>query len=131
MGYELVVEKRTKGMEEIDEFTCNVWGMMAVRQCMSNYSMLVLDYPQPSFPQGEQRTEEALEASRRWRPEGRPGIPAHKLGSNDRWFVSPAECREALSSYLAAKKASGDHDLFVEFIRFLEHAAKQGGFRVW
>jgi hypothetical protein len=86
---------------------------------------------------------------------GEVGIPVHKLGSNDGWLVTEAECRGALAAWrqyvddtLRSWEQSGDEDekdesdvaaemdaqepeYWLRWINFLAVAAVNGGFRVW
>lgn len=93
------------------------------------------DANQPVNPIGQQRAY--LEAIREWRdgllPGDTHGIPLYKFGSNDGWLVAPAEIRTGI--------AWADHhhpgwrdtlkDYVLEFVVWMELAAKAGGFRVW
>lgn len=63
------------------------------------------------------------------------GIAAHKLcGSNDGWWVTAEECREALEAWERAGRPDVDdfgHGPFGDTIPFLQLAAEHHGFRVW
>lgn len=129
MGYELKVVKKG-GEPELDEFCCNQHGMQYLRQTMLDYGMLAKDYESPAAAPSAVEEEER-ELLRAWRPAAQ-GIAAHKLMSNEQWLVTQKECREAIGAYMSAQNKLGkEDDLFHEFVRFLEHAAKLGGFRVW
>lgn len=63
------------------------------------------------------------------------GIAAHKLcSSNDGWWVTVEECREALEAWEKAGRPPVDdfgHGPLGDTIPFLQLAAQHGGFRVW
>ena len=62
-----------------------------------------------------------------------PGIPTHKLSSNDGWHVTDKECAEALAAYEAAMQAGIPHPAAFadDVIPFLRAAANYQGFRVY
>lgn len=159
---------------DINYFRLNVWGMSTMRDHMDTLGMLADRYPMPEFPSAEEfgitneewwefdpdevdendstpvkpgvlKMHEASEIHRRWSPQDVPGIPAHKLGSNDGWIVTPFDCRAALDAYANAKAsnpeaveairaewAEGDgSNYFDEWIAWLERAAAGSGFQVY
>lgn len=61
-----------------------------------------------------------------------PGIPTHKLASNDGWHVTDKECAEALAAYEMAIQAGAEHPAAFDddVIPFLRTAANHQGFRV-
>jgi len=69
----------------------------------------------------------------------RPGIPIHKLIGNDGWWVTKVECQSALklfemelaSNFYADNTDQSIEEQLVDFVPFLEAAAKHGGFRVY
>jgi hypothetical protein len=78
-------------------------------------------------------------------PAGGSAIPLHKLGSNDGWLVTPAECLEALGAWHARTEGERDDalqsagidrndpdwaDLWKRWLEFLELAAHCDGFEV-
>ena len=84
----------------------------------------------------------ALSAYRRWRPaqengQPQPGIAAHKLCSNEAWWVTPEECREALEAYQRHIQQPGARDGEKEpagsgeWLDLLELAAREEGFELW
>jgi hypothetical protein len=98
-----------------------------------------------SGPDWESDTDphnKALSAYRRWRPsrengEPQPGIAAHKLSSNEAWWVTMEECRQALAAYERHAERSGVKSLgeepafWREWLKFLELAAREEGFELW
>ena len=73
-----------------------------------------------------------------------PGIPLHKLGSNDGWHVVPAECEAAVRTWQQFVRDEGEEaalnfvdnsvngsDYWLEWIAYLDGAARHGGFRVY
>jgi hypothetical protein len=61
---------------------------------------------------------------------GGTGIPLRMLETPENWFVSPIELDEALDSASPEPVAIADDRLWVDFLVFLEGAAKHGGLRV-
>jgi hypothetical protein len=97
------------------------------------------DPPEPyeqHFDDGEPLTPEALAyaeanlAVLKAPRDERPGIPLHKLGSNDGWWVTAAECRSTLQLWERAGSPMPE-EFYDDFIPFLRKAAAHGGFRVW
>lgn len=84
------------------------------------------EYPYP----GEDATEEDLLAWLRSTADERPGIPLHKLCSNDGWWVTSAECQSALHIWERAGMPM-DEEFGDDWIPFLRSAAEHGGFRVY
>jgi hypothetical protein len=143
-------------------FRLNIWGMGEYRQSMHTAHMLFLDadgsYPDHAafdVPRdGEGRLVEDSDEYQAYREavtayiehdHGRVGIPAHKLGSNDGWLVTPAECQGALEAweqyvddehegdYAAAAEVMDPNEpgYWLRWIQFLRVASDSGGFRVW
>ncbi|WP_258904066.1 hypothetical protein [Actinokineospora sp. UTMC 2448] len=84
---------------------------------------------------GHPVTEAACQYWRRWKHlladhavDQAPGIPGHKLATNDGWHVTRTECAQALRAYTAA----GRHpEVFGRaLVPFLRVAARHDGFRV-
>ncbi len=142
MGYDMYVENRTNdepgswgdNNTNPDYFRLNIGGMQMCVALMREYGMSVDDYDTPSFPKQEMSEEEYEKASdkvRRYRI-AKPGIPEGKVfTTNDEWHVLPEEIRQALDAYAASKADKTQApQWFGEWLKFLEHAEKQGGFRV-
>lgn len=76
-----------------------------------------------------------------WAPPGRVGIPSHKLSSCDHWLVTPAECVDATKlAHMAMLDNPASvarlvdlfqvpHEVWGQWLLFLERAASHGGFR--
>ena len=64
-------------------FRANIWWMGLLRGALHGMGLLTDEEP-PKHLQGEAFTE--------WASSGH-GLPAHKIGSNDGWLVSPAEAK--------------------------------------
>lgn len=62
--------------------------------------------------------------------EGGPGIPLHKLETAENWYVSPLEIEEALDAASPEPGAVEDAAFWLDWLRFLEGAARNGGLRV-
>lgn len=62
--------------------------------------------------------------------QGGMGIPLAKLETPENCFVSPVELDEALDVASAEPRTIDDAQLWVDFLVFLEGAAKHGGLRV-
>ena len=62
--------------------------------------------------------------------EGGAGIALHKLETPQDWFVSEIEIEEALEAASAEVTVIEDAKLWVDWLVFLEGAAKHGGLRV-
>ena len=74
--------------------------------------------------------EELLAQGMACGPEGGRGIPLEKLESPRDWFVPAIEIEEALEAASPQPKQMTDAQLWVDFLHFLEGAAKRGGMRV-
>lgn len=107
-------------------FRLNIFGMGTYRQFMEQFGMLATHY---DFKWGDADVDAAIAGEE-------PGIPIHKLGSNDGWLVRPEEITSALVPYDHLDRRSislvvGDHlDYWDKWIEFLRLAASCGGFRV-
>ncbi|MFE9250876.1 hypothetical protein [Streptomyces sp. NPDC007088] len=154
-------------------FHLNIRGMGAYRTVMHELGMLATDYQAPAYPElPEGVTWEDIEADEddpnpsatdwlptaaaaaafvkkldahlSWHPEHTPGIAVHKLGSNDRWLVTPQEIEAALAAYrthsaeeVKSRLASelGDKgdttSNWIEWIAFLKRAKARDGFKVY
>lgn len=62
--------------------------------------------------------------------EGGRGIALHKLETPENWFVSPIEIDEALEVASPEPATLADERLWLDWLLFLEGAAKNGGLRV-
>jgi len=62
--------------------------------------------------------------------DGGRGIPLHKLETPENWYVSPVELDEALEAASPDPRTFDDARLWVDWLAFLEGAAKHGGLRV-
>ena len=129
-------------------FRLNIWGMAEVRQVMARAAM---SYPSQPADYPDEAADEAADgdspARARWLRSGvqeRPGIAAHKLGSNDGWVVTPLECLGALGqwqTWCGAHGLSPDHtprgadgqpiDYWAGWLAWLTASASVGGFEVW
>lgn len=112
---------------------------------------LAKNYPEVSAVEGDTDWTQALAyhdrliALLKHHPEGGSTIPAHKFGSNDGWWVTPAECLEALAAWHA--RSDGERDdalsaagididdtdyarMWKRWLEFLELAVHCDGFRV-
>lgn len=113
----------------------------------------VAEYLTEWYPEKDVPTEAELDRAklylaesdelRRHHPEGGTTIPLRKLGSNDGWVVTPAECLEALSAWHARSAGERDDaltdakvtgsdwdDSWRRWLEFLELAAHCDGFEV-
>jgi hypothetical protein len=66
-------------------------------------------------------------AKRRYVP--LPGIAYHKLCSNEYWFITAEECREALEAWTTRELP--DREGWLDWIEFLTAAVDEIGIRVW
>lgn len=62
--------------------------------------------------------------------EGGAGIPLHMLETPRDWFVSPVAIEEALEAASTEVRVIEDGKLWVDWLVFLEGAAKHGGLRI-
>lgn len=91
-----------------------------------------------AYTAAEARYEELSQPILEHHPEGGDGIPTFKLGSNDGWHVTEAECAAAV----AAAKADGTTPTVLEdgehvtvmwwqsWVDYLDRASRRGGFHV-
>jgi hypothetical protein len=139
MGYDLYVCDETgdpvqTNYEDDLYFRRNIFGMGPLRDAMQSIGVgdaATMGYwplSEPDWPRDADDDEIAdfLKAAR----DERPGIPMHKLCSNDGWWVTAMECRTALDIWeqagMPAKEEFRD-----DWIPFLQQAAKHGGFRTY
>ena len=143
-GVELVIETTRRSYDELDNhfyFRLNISGMVQCRKLMAQRGMIFEGTERPwplreEFPTDEDY-KRACDAHRDAADGDQPGIPVHKLSSNDGWLVTPIECMGALKVW----DSLGEKDLptlgrepvvwWPEWLEFLEEAAEHGGFRVW
>jgi hypothetical protein len=87
------------------------------------------------------KVEEQYRAKLTWSPAGEvTGIPAHKLGTNDGWIVTPEECFVAASTIRSADPdrvaqvlASCEIarvDYWNDWVQWIADASEHGGFEV-
>lgn len=115
-------------------FRRNIWGMGPLRQVLSGVGdgAITMGYNAiglPDWPSGA--TEDEVETHLRNTYDERPGIPLHKLSSNDGWWVTAAECRSALDIWERAGCPEFEEEFRNDWIPFLQNAAKHGGFRTF
>lgn len=141
MGYDLhVVDADGEVMQTTYDddfyFRRNIFNMGPLREALGSIGDLVNDITMgywpvngtPEWPSGAD--EDAIEQHLRATFDERPGIPLHKLCSNDGWWVTAAECRSALDIWERA--GMPDHEEFrQDWIPFLQTAAKNGGFKTY
>lgn len=94
----------------------------------------------PDFPSDTGLTGEEDAAARKylaardavlsWHGPEIPGIPLHKLGSNDGWIVLPAECEAAASIGHKHPPPAQRADLWERWLDYLDRARSHGGFEV-
>lgn len=134
MGYDLHVcdptgEPLATTYEDDLYFRRNIFGMGPLRDALE--AMGVGYWPvggEVPFPTGGD--DDAIAQWLRDTRDERPGIPLHKLCSNDGWWVTAVECRSALDLWERAGEPS--HEEFRDdWIPFLQAAAKNGGFRTY
>lgn len=126
---------------DVAYFRLNIWGMSRCRNHMYEYGMCYVSQgPRsdewPAYPEDaaegsiEMLEYELAHAKLVSRPGGEmPGIPDHKLGSNDGWLVLPLECETAVEQWEKAGSPKPE-EWFEEWVNFLREAAKHGGFKV-
>lgn len=134
MGYDLLVCDRTGDPLETtyeDNYYLrrNIFGMGPLRDALERHDIGYWPMGgEKPFPQGG-TDDDVMEWLRDTRDE-RPGIPLHKLCSNDGWWVTAAECRSALQLW-EAKGCPADEEFRDDWIPFLQTAAANGGFRTY
>ena len=112
----------------------NIFGMDPLRDALRSvrHEGLSMGYwasYTPEFP-GATATEEEVLRWLRATGDETPGIPLHKLCSNDGWWVTAPECHSAFSIWQRAGYPDQE-DFRDDFIPFLCTAATLGGFRVY
>lgn len=138
-----VVLEALSDMEHAERyyFRLNVWGMQTAREKMQEIGMLC-DPPGPSstdwdgVPEYDENVDDGGPAYRQahdaivsaHRGEC-PGIPYHKLCSNDGWIVTPAEIRPALER-AALNVPSDPPEWWSDWLDWLQEAEQHGGFEV-
>ncbi len=155
MGYDMHFVQRG----EDDYFRLNIWSMrrfidyMAERSMIFNAGEPPQDWPQgdyelykrwkypedfkgaPALTDEQRRKAEAYDRARRehlsWHGPEIPGIPVHKLCSNDGWIVIPAECEAAVKIGRERPAPVGDEDYWLQWLDYLDRARSRGGFEVW
>lgn len=138
MGYDLYVCDRNGEMlhtnyEDDLYFRRNIFGMGPLRQAMESIGdgevtmayWAVSDLVWPQNPD-EQQLLDFLRAT----GDERPGIPLHKLSTNDGWWITDVECRSALDIWERAGSPMVD-EFRDDWVPFLQAAAKNGGFRTY
>ena len=114
-------------------FRRNIFGMGPLRDAMAaiggpDAPMAYWPVAEPEWPKDGSDADIA-QFLRDTRDE-RPGIPLHKLCSNDGWWVGVVECRTALDIWERA--GTPEVEAFRDdWIPFLQSAAKNGGFRTY
>lgn len=129
------------GRAERYYFRLNIWGMERCRQLMSEAGMLctperptsedwqsIPDYDEDDSDGGAAYREANDKLCREHRGEC-PGIPIHKFGSNDGWWVTPAEIRAALAN-AEGYAAPVEVEWWGDWIEYLKGAIDHDGFRV-
>lgn len=150
---------------DLNYFRLNIWGMSHARDDMDALGMLATEYSQPPWPlptgfgitQDEWwnydhdlptaddrflKMQAAVDAMLAWSPPDEPGIPIHKLGSNDGWIVTPLDLSGALARYDLAPAGLREElrnswidenggCYWDEWIAFLGRAKALAGFRVY
>ena len=138
MGYDLHVcddqgDTVATTYEDDLDFRRNMFNMSPLRAAMETvvYNGLSMGYwPTKETPWPKNATAAQIEEHLRATGDERPGIPMHKLCSNDGWWVTAAECQSALGIWERAGTPS--HEEFRDdWIPFLQAAAKNGGFRTY
>jgi hypothetical protein len=145
-------------------FRLNIWGMGEYREAMNTAHMLFFAEDGSSYPNHTEfaipRDDDGqlIEDSEQYQAyraavtayiehdHGHVGIPVHKLGSNDGWLVTPAECEGAIEAWeqyvdsehdgvegqaAIALRGEDDADYWLRWIQFLRVASNGGGFRVY
>lgn len=92
----------------------NIWGMQLLREALLDLGM-AYDTGFPTWPEPS-----VFE----------PGIPVHKLCSNDGWHVTAVECLSALIIWERRGKPMPE-EFMDDVIPFLQAAARRDGFEVW
>lgn len=138
MGYDLHVCDGAGDTLETDYeddlyFRRNMFGMGPLRDQLEMVSdgQMTMGYwsrSEPPFPRGG--NDDDVIAWLRATGDERPGIPLHKLCSNDGWWVTGAECRSALDIWERAGSPMPE-EFRDDWIPFLQAAAKNGGFRTY
>ncbi|MFF3489102.1 hypothetical protein ACFYXC_38555 [Streptomyces sp. NPDC002701] len=98
-----------------------------------------VDYTGDAAPVQVQRYRKALAERLSWAPPQPEGVAAHKLGGDEGWTVTPGEIHAALAAYETNRAANPallsevieDADWWPEWIDYLKHAARHGGFRTY
>jgi len=138
MGYDLhVCDSDGEVLETTYEddlyFRRNIFGMGPLRDAMESVSFNDVSmgyWPTQDTPWPREATDDEIVAHLKATGDERPGIPMHKLCSNDGWWVTAAECQSALGIWERAGEpqleAFGD-----DWIVFLQTAAKNSGFRTY
>ena len=139
MGYDLHVcdsdgEALQTNYEDDLYFRRNIFGMGPLRDAMGEVTdgKVTMGYwargAAPDFPTNGTEHEVMwwLKTSR----DESPGIPLHKLCSNDGWWVTVPECMSALAIWERAGTPQL-HEFGDDWIPFLRAAVKNGGFRTY
>lgn len=143
-----------------DYFRLNISGMGWCRDFMLERGMAYeargLDFPHFEWPEredfktgeeydaaqlaAEERYTEISEPILEYHPEGGDTIPTFKLGSNDGWHVTEAECAAAVAAARASDGSiptylnqEGEHEVvrwWEKWVDYLDRASQRGGFRV-
>ena len=141
-----------------DYYRLNIFGMGWCRDFMEERGMVYeargLDFPEFEWPEcedfkdedgydiasekAEEEYDKLVAPILEHHPEGGDGIPSFKLGSNDGWHVTEAECAAAVAAARAdgitpTVLEDGEHvpvQWWESWVGYLERASQRGGFRV-
>lgn len=148
MGFDMQIETLA---DDDGYFRLNVWGMGECRQLMFNLGM-AYEAPEKCIPPWPELADfglteypddpaddtsgftQACDDVLRWMAPDHPGIPLHKLGSNDGWLVTPLECKGAIALWNKARDNGASEppvDWWSRWLEYLRRAADNGGFRVY
>ena len=114
-------------------FRRNMFGMGPLRDAMGEVTdgKVTMGYwarGQAEWPTGG--TDNEIRYHLRATRDESPGIPLHKLCSNDGWWITVPECLSALAIWERAGMPEV-HEFRDDWIPFLQAAAKHGGFRTY
>lgn len=133
-------------------FRVSASGMAALLTWMDRHGMLATGYgasEMPAYvpPEAVMSAEEAsrdavqrqYELSTGWRPARwnhsirrfvpLPGIAYHKLCSNDWWYITAEECREALDAWERSEEPN--REAWPDWVEYLRAAVDETGILVW
>ena len=151
MGYDIYFREMphadATGIAAVGYFRRNIWGMGPLREAMADAGMGYwspsgdgIRFPTPNDFTDDEAFQAALEPVLSHHPDDHPGVPLHKLCTNDGWIITPDECAQAWTAF-EQFSASDDLSRFAdkmetnesikEFAEFLKAAAECGGARVY